>query len=142
MTVGVFGEWMTVKVWGEWPSQSKGYPPRRAPESFSARAKAGSRARALGLGWLRLLPSLWLIVRLAGLLIRRYWIELHFRMPEKANPKWAWPSSDGDIDKLVRATLDGLVGGRLLLDDRHITKLYAEKEFAPLVRCGVDVLIL
>ena len=58
-----------------------------------------------------------------------YEVEMTFAMPEGESPKWGWPSSDGDLDKLVRATLDGLVKGALLLDDRHVIALAARKRF-------------
>lgn len=119
-----------------------GLPAPKGSRVFLGKGRSRESSAKAG-PWAEAVATLAMANRPAGrTLDPPYWIELHFRMPEKANPKWAWPSSDGDIDKLVRATLDGLVGGRLLLDDRHITKLYAEKEFAPLVRCGVDVLIL
>jgi Holliday junction resolvase RusA-like endonuclease len=35
-----------------------------------------------------------------------------------------------DLDKLVRCTVDGLVKGVLLLDDRHVTVLPAEQAWA------------
>lgn len=41
--------------------------------------------------------------------------------------------SIGDIDKLVRSTLDALVQGGLLEDDRHVVQLTASKQWA-----GVD----
>jgi hypothetical protein len=43
----------------------------------------------------------------------------------KCAPPW-WTR-----DKLARAVLDGLVAGGLLVDDRHVTVLAAEKRWAP-----------
>lgn len=59
-----------------------------------------------------------------------YLIELVFAMPRPEEPKYAWPSKDGDLDKLCRSTLDGLVRGGLILDDRHVCDLSIRKRFA------------
>lgn len=40
----------------------------------------------------------------------------------------------GDIDKLVRSTLDALVQGALLQDDSHVVDLTARKRYATIVR--------
>lgn len=58
-----------------------------------------------------------------------YAIALDIRLPEPTKPKYPWPSKDGDIDKLERAILDGLVRGGLLLDDRHVVDLHSRKSF-------------
>lgn len=58
-----------------------------------------------------------------------YEIELVFSMPRSAKPKYDWPTKDGDVDKLVRGVLDGMVQGGLLVDDRHVVKLVASKAF-------------
>jgi Holliday junction resolvase RusA-like endonuclease len=58
-----------------------------------------------------------------------YSIELRFYLPEPAKPKYAWPTKDGDGDKLERAVLDGLVRGGMILDDRHATGCSWTKEF-------------
>jgi crossover junction endodeoxyribonuclease RusA len=58
-----------------------------------------------------------------------YEIELSFCMPEGQRPKYGWPTKDGDLDKLVRAVLDGLVLGGLLVDDRHVTAISTRKSF-------------
>jgi Holliday junction resolvase RusA-like endonuclease len=58
-----------------------------------------------------------------------YDIELEFTMPEGQRPKWGWPTVDGDLDKLVRAVLDGLTQGGMLVDDRHVTRLVTTKAF-------------
>jgi Holliday junction resolvase RusA-like endonuclease len=57
-----------------------------------------------------------------------YRIELEFRMPRPAKPKYDWPVV-GDIDKLERGVLDGLVRGGLIVDDRHIIDLSSSKRF-------------
>jgi len=59
-----------------------------------------------------------------------YRVELAFSMPRGQRPKYDWPTRDGDLDKLVRATLDGLVRGELIVDDRHVTELAASKCWA------------
>lgn len=54
-------------------------------------------------------------------------LDFYFDPPKKAtNP---WPSRV-DLDKAVRAVLDGLVAGGLLVDDRHVTELVARKHYA------------
>lgn len=65
-----------------------------------------------------------------------YEIELAFSMPRPAKPKYDWPTR-GDIDKLERAVLDGLVRGGLILDDRHVTALRSSKCFAAPGAVGV-----
>lgn len=57
-----------------------------------------------------------------------YEIEIAFYMPRGKTAKWLWPSTC-DVDKLARGVLDGLVQGGLLVDDRHVVKLVASKEF-------------
>ena len=59
-----------------------------------------------------------------------YEVELFFTMPRPAKPRYRWPSKDGDIDKLARTALDGLVRGGLLTDDRHVVDLIVHKRFA------------
>lgn len=67
-----------------------------------------------------------------------YSVELAFYMPEGARPKYGWPTKDGDLDKLVRAVLDGLTQGGLIVDDRHVTRITTTKLFgAP----GVSVVV-
>lgn len=58
-----------------------------------------------------------------------YVLELNVRLPRPANPKYDWPTKDGDGDKLERAILDGLVKGGLLVDDRHIVECRWTKAF-------------
>lgn len=69
-----------------------------------------------------------------------YAVELAFAMPRPARPSHAHPSRT-DLDKLVRAVLDGLVEGGLLLDDRHVVELAASKGWAPPGGEGVHVAI-
>jgi Holliday junction resolvase RusA-like endonuclease len=57
-----------------------------------------------------------------------YRVELEFRIARPANPRYAHPASH-DLDKLVRAALDGLVAGGALKDDRHVTSLTALKRY-------------
>jgi Holliday junction resolvase RusA-like endonuclease len=70
-----------------------------------------------------------------------YVIELEFRMPRPADPKYGWPTKDGDIDKLARGALDGLVQGGLLVDDRHVVDLRATKVFTGPGATGVTVVV-
>ncbi len=58
-----------------------------------------------------------------------YELELTISMPKPASPKYAWPTKDGDGDKLERAILDGLVLGGLLVDDRHVIDCHWRKRF-------------
>jgi Holliday junction resolvase RusA-like endonuclease len=72
-----------------------------------------------------------------------YEIGLRFVMPRPADPKYDWPSRDGDLDKLARAVLDGLTQGGLILDDRHVVQLDTVKEFAEGGKStGVSIVIL
>lgn len=61
-------------------------------------------------------------------------LDFRLRMPLKQNRKhsFSWPSSRnvGDIDKLARAAVDGLVKGGALEDDRHIVELHVSKRWA------------
>lgn len=57
-----------------------------------------------------------------------YDVEVRFRFVSPQKPKYKYPSRT-DIDKLCRSTLDGMVNGGLILDDRHITRLTAQKEY-------------
>lgn len=78
-----------------------------------------------------------------GLLKPPYKIGLRFVMPRPKGPKYDWPSSDGDLDKLARAVLDGLTQGGLIVDDRHVVQLDCSKEFAGAGKqTGVSIVIL
>ena len=57
-----------------------------------------------------------------------YEVEVRFRFASPQKPKYKYPSRT-DIDKLCRSTLDGLVQGELISDDRHVTRLVAQKEY-------------
>lgn len=58
-----------------------------------------------------------------------YEVELTFYMPEPKKPKYLWPARDGDLDKLVRAVLDGMTASDLIVDDRHVTRIVTTKQF-------------
>ena len=60
-------------------------------------------------------------------------VHLEFRIPRPLKPKHELPISRraGDIDKLVRAVLDGLTIGRLIEDDSHVVNLTATKRYSP-----------
>lgn len=44
-----------------------------------------------------------------------------------------------DIDKLCRSTLDGMVAGGIIEDDRHVVKLKALKEYAEADGCLIRI---
>lgn len=72
-----------------------------------------------------------------------YEIGLGFWMPRPADPKYSWPSKDGDLDKLARAVLDGLTQGGLIVDDRHVVQLDTTKAFAEEGKStGVSIVIV
>lgn len=70
-----------------------------------------------------------------------YAVGLTFLMPRPARPEHPWPTR-GDVDKLARAVLDGLVRGGLLEDDRHVVELQATKAWALADRDpGVEIVV-
>lgn len=58
-----------------------------------------------------------------------YRVEVTFYFRRPGRPSWDWPSRI-DVDKAVRAVLDGLVRGGLLEDDRHVVELIASKRWS------------
>lgn len=74
-----------------------------------------------------------------GALPHPYRIEIDFYMPRPASSKYAWPVK-GDIDKLERATLDGLQKAGVITDDKHVIDLHSRKQFAK-VQTGATVTI-
>lgn len=57
-----------------------------------------------------------------------YAIDLNFFTAQPKRPRYGWPVI-GDIDKLVRGTLDGLTLGGLLQDDKHVVALAAHRNW-------------
>lgn len=57
-----------------------------------------------------------------------YSVTLEFAITEPGKPTWPWPSQ-ADLDKLARCTIDGLVAGGAILDDRHVIHLGATKRW-------------
>ena len=57
-----------------------------------------------------------------------YRIELVFYQAKPKAPAKDWPTAN-DLDKLARATIDGLVRGKAISDDRHVVDLHARKEY-------------
>ncbi|MCI2959524.1 RusA family crossover junction endodeoxyribonuclease [Agromyces atrinae] len=57
-------------------------------------------------------------------------VTLRFVMPRPQRPRWQVPAVKPDIDKLVRAVLDGLTDGGLIADDARVVKLTASEEYA------------
>lgn len=72
-----------------------------------------------------------------------YRISLRFYIDQPKRPKFWWPTSNGDLDKITRCTVDGLTFGGLLVDDRHVIALHVEQEYKPgpgwLTGCVVTV---
>ena len=69
-----------------------------------------------------------------------YGVALSFCMPRPARPAHPYPTR-GDIDKLVRAVLDGLTRGGLIVDDAHVTSLDAHKYWVDPGLEGVTVTV-
>ena len=57
-------------------------------------------------------------------------VSLTFVMPRPARPRFNVPAVKPDIDKLVRAMLDGLTDGGLISDDARVVRLTAEERYA------------
>jgi Holliday junction resolvase RusA-like endonuclease len=60
-----------------------------------------------------------------------YHVGLTLRIPRpvrQAPSAYAWPTQH-DVDKLARAVIDGLVKGKAMVDDRHVTSLTVCKLF-------------
>jgi len=57
-------------------------------------------------------------------------VELTFVMPRPQRPRWNVPAVKPDIDKLVRAVLDGFTDAGLLADDARVVRLLAVEEYA------------
>lgn len=55
---------------------------------------------------------------------------IRFRLPRPRTVTRIFPTVPPDLDKLVRATLDGLVDGGIIHDDSQIVRLEAEKTYA------------
>lgn len=64
-----------------------------------------------------------------GPLPKPYHVEVVFAFPWPRQATHQWPSK-ADIDKLVRATLDGLTQGGVIEDDRHVISLVSVKRFS------------
>lgn len=63
------------------------------------------------------------------LLAPPYAIEVEIIVSKPKRSSYPWPSQH-DVDKLARATIDGLVKGGALADDRHVIELIAAKRYA------------
>ena len=50
----------------------------------------------------------------------------------------AWPSGKPDLDKLLRALLDGLTAGGAWADDAQVAQLAARKEYGP-AGCRIEI---
>ncbi|MEK6273222.1 MAG: RusA family crossover junction endodeoxyribonuclease [Actinomycetota bacterium] len=65
----------------------------------------------------------------AGAIEPPYAVVLDFAMRRPARPAHDWPTR-ADLDKLIRAVLDGLTRGGLIEDDRHVVRVDAAKWWA------------
>lgn len=70
-----------------------------------------------------------------------YDVGLTFFLPKPKRPKYGWPVSGGDLDKLVRGVLDGLTQGELIVDDRHVVSITTRKVFVEPAVARVDVVL-
>lgn len=61
-----------------------------------------------------------------------YRVTVNFFIPRPKKTEAAYPvaPSIGDIDKLLRATFDGLTQGGIIADDRYIVASYETKQWA------------
>lgn len=57
-------------------------------------------------------------------------VEATFLVPRPRRPAGALPSRRPDLDKLLRALLDGLVAGRAISDDSQVTDVSCRKRYA------------
>lgn len=64
-------------------------------------------------------------------------VSIIFRFKRPAKPVREYPPID--IDKLCRSTLDGMVAGGIIQDDRHVIKLKALKEYAEADGCLIRI---
>ena len=68
-----------------------------------------------------------------------YAVRMTLKLEEPKRHTYAW-STKHDLDKLVRAVMDGLVRGKLIEDDRHVVEIAASKCWAQSPeRAGVEV---
>ena len=56
-------------------------------------------------------------------------VTLSFVLPRPKRPRWPVPAVKPDLDKLVRAVMDGLTDGGLLGDDARVVNLTASKRY-------------
>lgn len=61
-----------------------------------------------------------------------YKVTAHFFIPRPKSTTAAYPvaPSIGDVDKMLRATLDGLTQGGVITDDRQVVKAVTSKQWA------------
>jgi len=65
-------------------------------------------------------------------------ILFHLPRPKSAPKRVTWPVKRPDLDKLVRAVLDGLVAGGALADDSQVVCLTVSKQFGQ-PGCFIDI---
>lgn len=66
-------------------------------------------------------------------------VTLRFTMPRPQKPRWHVPAVKPDIDKLVRAMLDGLTEGGLIADDARVVDLHATEIYGD--QLGAHVIV-
>lgn len=71
-------------------------------------------------------------------MIPPYRVVLRFRLPRPKKPAHPWVAGP-DVDKLARSTIDGLVRGGVLTDDRYVLSLDASKDWGEEAGCLVTV---
>jgi len=57
-------------------------------------------------------------------------VEATFRLPRPRRPSGPLPARRPDVDKLLRALLDGLVAGRAIADDSQVVDVCCRKRYA------------
>lgn len=107
-----------------------GYPAPKGSRSFNGKGRGSRESSVRCKPWVETIAYAARANRPAGRALEPpYEVELAFSMPEGQRPKYGWPTKDGDLDKLVRAVLDGLTQGGLIVDDRHVIRIVTTKKF-------------
>lgn len=106
------------------PKGSRTIGRRRDGSAFTRPAAKGEAA------WIEVVAREAIAARVRfGAIEPPYSIGLDFSMPRPARPSHRHPTR-ADLDKLIRAVLDGLTRAALIADDRHVIELVAWKHWA------------